>query len=85
VFFQGHGPELCAFSVAVDPAHRGDGLGASLLLDFVAYGARLPAVRRARVGTGRNPITRVVLEAVAARAADLGWRVGDDAWVEFAR
>lgn len=83
VFFQDHGADLCAFSVAVAPAHRGSSLGVSLLLDFVAYAAQRPAVRRARVGTGRNQVTRVVLDAVGARAAGLAWRVGADGWIDF--
>jgi hypothetical protein len=83
VFFQDHGTDLCAFSVAIAPAHRGGSLGVSVLLDFVAYAAQLPAVRRARIGTGQNHIARAVLEAVGARAAGLAWRVGGDGWIDF--
>jgi GNAT superfamily N-acetyltransferase len=84
VFFQEHGADLCAFSVAVAPDHRGGNLGASLLLDFVAYAAQRSATRRARVGTGRNHVTQVVLQAVGMGAAGLGWRVSTDGWIDFA-
>jgi hypothetical protein len=83
VFFQNHGGEMCAFSASVAQKLRGGRLSALFVLDFVAYAARVPGIRRVSVGTGRNPVTRAVVALLGRHAEDLGWRVGEDGWIEF--
>lgn len=84
VFFQKHDTEICAFSAAVSPQFRGGRLWVSISLDFVAYAARVPAIRRASVGTGRNPVARHLIKLIARHATALGWRAMQDGWIEFA-
>ncbi len=83
VFFQRHGDALHGFSMAVDPALEGDGYSVVMMLDYVAYGAHLPGIRSARVGTGRNNATRRLLARLKKHEGTFGWRVGDDGWVRF--
>ena len=54
-----------------------------MLLDFVAHAAHVPGITRARVGRGRNNITRRLLARLKRHADALGWQIGDDGWVTF--
>jgi hypothetical protein len=85
VFFQRRGTALHGFSTAVDRALDGDGHSVVMMLDYVAYGAQLPGITRARVGTGRNNAARRLLARIKKHERNLGWRVGDDGWVTFSR
>lgn len=84
VFFQKHDTEVCAFSAAVDPQFRGRRLWVLISLDFVAHAAGTPAVLRASVGTGRNPVARHLIKLIARQAPALGWQARRDGWIEFA-
>lgn len=83
VFFQNHDAEICAFSAAVDPQFRGGKLWVLISLDFVAYAARFPAIRKASVGTGRNPVARHLIRLLAQHVTALGWQVTGDGWINF--
>ena len=58
VFFQRRESAVHCFAAAVNEAHCGRGYSVVMMLDFVAYASRLPGVKCARVGTGRNNVTR---------------------------
>ena len=83
VFWQRHGAALHGFSTAVPEGLEGGGYAAVMLLDFVAHAAHLPGITRARVGRGRNNITRRLLARLKRHADALGWQIGDDGWVTF--
>ncbi len=83
VFFQRHRNALHGFSTAVDQALEGDGHSVVMILDYLAYGAQLPGITRARVGTGKNNATRRLLARIKKHERSLGWQVGDDGWVVF--
>jgi hypothetical protein len=82
-FFQRRGPDLHGFSTAVSPPVEGSGYSVVIMLDFVAYAARQPGVRAARVGRGQNNVTHRFLERLKAHGPALGWTVGDDGWIRF--
>ena len=83
VFWQRHGAALHGFSTAVPEGLEGGGYAAVMLLDFVAHAAHVPGITRARVGRGRNNITRRLLARLKRHADALGWQIGDDGWVTF--
>ena len=56
-----YGAALHGFSTAVPEGLEGGGYAAVMLLDFVAHAAHVPGITRARVGRGRNNITRRLL------------------------
>jgi hypothetical protein len=53
-------------------------------MDFLAFATQIPDVTRARVGGGNHPITRGVVALLKPRVSELGWRVSNDGWVDFA-
>ncbi|PYR58886.1 MAG: hypothetical protein DMF85_09425 [Acidobacteria bacterium] len=69
--------------VGVPEGLEGGGYAAVMLLDFVAHAAHVPGITRARVGRGRNNITRRLLARLKRHADALGWQIGDDGWVTF--
>lgn len=83
VFFQKRENELSAFSAAVTKSFRGGRRWATFSLDYVAYAAALPGVRRASVGTGRNMVARLLVKLIRGHSAEIGWQVHDDGWIEF--
>jgi hypothetical protein len=83
VFFQARDGEVSAFSAAVSKSFRGGRRWATFSLDYVAYAASLPGVRRASVGTGRNLVARLLVRLIRAHTTELGWRANDDGWMEF--
>lgn len=83
VFFQAKDGEVSAFSAAVSNSFRGGRRWATFSLDYVAYAASLPGVRRASVGTGRNMVARLLVRLIRAHSVELGWRANDDGWIEF--
>ena len=83
VFYQRHGEDLHGFSVAVSERLARHGLGAVMLLDYIAVASTMSGVSRARIGRGANSTTRRILQRLRARQAELGWRVSEDGWVAF--
>jgi hypothetical protein len=83
IFFQRRGDALHAFATAVADGSAQRGYGAVIVLDFIAYAARDRRVTRARIGAGRTPISRRMLERLRACSGRLGWRVDGDGWVTF--
>lgn len=83
VFFQRHGDALHGFSTAVNEDLDGEGYSVVMMLDYVALGAQMPGVSRARVGRGRNNATRRLLARLKKHEDALGWRVSADGWVTF--
>jgi hypothetical protein len=84
VFFQRRGTAVHAFATAVNDAQSGRGCSAVMLLDYLAYACQLPGITQARVGTGRNNVTRRLLSRVQKHAEELGWCVRNEGWVRFA-
>ena len=83
VFYQRHGEALHGFSVGVGERPSRHGLGAVMLLDYIAVASAMPGVASARIGRGANATTRRILQRLRAREAELGWRVSEDGWVRF--
>jgi hypothetical protein len=84
VFFQRHGPDVCAFSCSVGES-RGSGVWPTIAADFTAFASMLAAVRRARWGSGNHPISGHFLTLLKPHATKLGWCVSADGWIEFSR
>ena len=85
VFYQRHGDAWHGFSTAVSGGHAQRGYSVVMMMDFIALAAQTRGIRRARVGTGSNAVTRRLLERVRRREEQLGWRVSEDGWVDFRR
>lgn len=83
LFFQRHGDALCAFSLAVADEVRGQGWSNLLVLDFVAYAAQAPGIRRASVGSGRNRVTTRVLQLLRGHVDRLPLSIAADGWIHF--
>ena len=58
-------------------------IGGNAMPNYLAHAARLPGVRMARVGTGRNNVTQRLLTRIKKHEGPLGWRVSADGWVRF--
>ncbi len=83
MFFQRRGCALHGFSTAANEHASGKGHSVVFMLDYVGYAAQLPGILRARVGTGRNAVTRRLLERIRRIEDKLGWSVSTDGWVVF--
>jgi len=83
VFFQHRGAAVHGFSAAVSEGFDGRGYSVVMLLDYVAYAFRNPGVVKARIGTGRNKISRRLLARIKEQEGRLGWQVTPDGWVRF--
>ncbi len=83
VFFQRHGGDLCAFSCSVGEQSLPGKVWATIAADFTAFASMCAGVRRARWGSGNHPITSHFLTLLKPHAAQLGWSVSADGWIEF--
>lgn len=60
VFFQRHGSDLHMFSVAVAPAHRGNGYAEQALRCFIEHARARPGISRVRLGAkGHDAVERI--------------------------
>jgi hypothetical protein len=83
VFFQRQGNALHAFSAAVAGPFNGKGYSTFMICDYLAYAAQSSGIAKARIGRGRNNLTRRILARINNHKQALGWHVADDGWVTF--
>jgi hypothetical protein len=72
-----------AFAGWADERYRGVKLIATASMDFLAHAHQSHGVIRARVGTGRHPITSHLLAPLKTVADGLGWQIREGGWVDL--
>jgi len=84
IFDQRHTDTLHVFSLGLSDPFDSHHHAHVSVMDFVAYASQRSDIAAVRLGRGRK-IRHAVLERVREHEERLGWRVGDDGWIEFSR
>jgi hypothetical protein len=83
IFYQRRKAEIHGFSVFVAEEFEGRAYGVVMAFDYVAFAARVPGVKKARMGGGKNRVNRRLQQLLRKHEENLGWSVDEDGWVTF--